>query len=77
MMCLEKTNYSTKERTAYVNGNKGSYRYFNWFTYEFWRFDLGRLIRIDVFENCFGFPHQVLISPLLDQGPIYRLSPLR
>ena len=26
------------ERTAYRDGNNGSYQYFNWFQYEFWRF---------------------------------------
>jgi len=26
------------ERTAYVEGNNGSYMYFSWFQYEFWRF---------------------------------------
>jgi len=26
------------ERTAYVHGNNGSYMYFSWFQYEFWRF---------------------------------------
>jgi len=38
------------ERTAWRDGNNGSYEYFDWFQYEFWRFvfvqqEVGKLIR--------------------------------